>query len=420
VIRADRDGFCTTEIVPLKANAAVESGYLFYWLRHPRFLDYVTSVSHGLNMPRLGTVEGRRAPFVLAPRNEQHRIADKLDAVLARVDTCRARLDRVPAILKRFREAVLEAAVSGRLTEEWRAKHPTVTTWLECVRRNPPSLPDSYRRLAKRRIEIVPVEHSAANLPLAWSVQTIAALYEAKALIDFADGNHGSAYPRKEDFSAVGVPFVTAQQITDSHLVDLRSSPRLRKSKAESLVKGWATQGDVLLTHNATVGRVSRLENTTEPVLLGTSVTFYRFNERYVSARYAMWVFASSFFQRQLAGVMSQTTRDQVPITMQVSLHFICPPVEEQQEIARRVDELFTLADGLEAKHRAAMERVERLTPAVLAKAFRGELVPQDPGDEPASVMLERIRAQRPVIGAPASSRSRETAASVRSVRAAI
>jgi type I restriction enzyme S subunit len=53
VIRADQDGFCTTEIVPLKSNFAVDGGYLFHWLRHPRFQDYVTNVSHGLNMPRL-------------------------------------------------------------------------------------------------------------------------------------------------------------------------------------------------------------------------------------------------------------------------------------------------------------------------------------------------------------------------------
>ena len=67
------------------------------------------------------------APFVLAPLNEQKRIADKLDAVLARVDACRERLDRVPAILKRFRQAVLAAATSGKLTEEWRASNDDST-----------------------------------------------------------------------------------------------------------------------------------------------------------------------------------------------------------------------------------------------------------------------------------------------------
>ena len=65
-------------------------------------------------------------PLPLAPLNEQKRIADKLDAVLARVDACRERLDRVPAILKRFRQAVLAAATSGKLTEEWRETSPAL------------------------------------------------------------------------------------------------------------------------------------------------------------------------------------------------------------------------------------------------------------------------------------------------------
>src|SRR5712691_5787698 len=118
VVRADQDGYCTTEIVPLRPSEAIDGGYLFYWLKHPAFLEYVTSASHGLNMPRLGTEAGKEAPFVLAPLNEQKRIADKLDEVLVLVDACREHLDRVPAILKRCRQAVLAAATSGKLTEE--------------------------------------------------------------------------------------------------------------------------------------------------------------------------------------------------------------------------------------------------------------------------------------------------------------
>src|SRR5262249_49427048 len=68
------------------------------------------------------------------------------------------------------------------------------------------------------------------------------------------------------------------------------------------------------------------------------------------------------------------------------------PSLDEQHEIVRRVETLFAFADRLEARYNAARAQAERLTPALLAKAFRGELVPQDPNDEPASVLLERIR----------------------------
>ncbi len=66
ILIADRPGYCTTEIVPLKAGKYLDNRYLFYWLKHPAFLDYVEAESHGLNMPRLGTETGRIAPFVLA------------------------------------------------------------------------------------------------------------------------------------------------------------------------------------------------------------------------------------------------------------------------------------------------------------------------------------------------------------------
>jgi type I restriction enzyme S subunit len=74
---------------------------------------------------------------------------------------------------------------------------------------------------------------------------------------------------------------------------------------------------------------------------------------------------------------------------------FLLPSVEEQEEIVRRAQELFSLADQLEARLTATRRIVDRLTPALLAKAFRGELMPQDPSDEPASELLARIRAAR-------------------------
>ena len=88
-------------------------------------------------------------------------------------------------------------------------------------------------------------------------------------------------------------------------------------------------------------------------------------------------------------------------------LPVLIPPVEEQHEIVRRVEALFALADRVEARYNTARARVHGLTPALLAKAFRGELVPQDPNDEPASVLLERIRTQRTQEAASAKRTSR-------------
>jgi type I restriction enzyme S subunit len=397
VVRASESGYCTTEIIPLTPPAELDGGYLFHWLKHPRFLEYVTSVSHGLNMPRLGTDAGRAAPFILAPLREQVRIADKLDVMLARVDACRDRLDRVPAILKRFRQAVLAAATSGELSRDWRAMQKVpLRPWRDAAKNA--RLPDGYDRLSKQSFRAVRIEHDAGILPPEWSVPTIAELYDASVLLDFADGNHGSLYPRKEEFSesnaeGAGVTFLTATQMGESWELDLKACPRLRRQKAEQLTKGWARNGDVLLSHNATVGRVALLDGAADDVLLGTSVTFYRFNPAFVAPRFARIVFSSPFFQNQLRSVMEQTTRDQVPITKQVSLRMVCPPIEEQDELVRRVDGLLASAAQLVRRRTAAAQLVERLNLSLLMSAFRGALVPQDPDDEPASDLLAKLKA---------------------------
>jgi type I restriction enzyme, S subunit len=132
VIIADEKGYCTTEIIPIRSNQAVDGQFLFYWLKHPIFLEYVEAVSHGINMPRLGTEAGLQAPFILAPLNEQKRIAQRLNLLLTRIDKAKAHLDRIPPLLKRFRQSVLAAATSGKLTEDWREANEKTEEFQYC------------------------------------------------------------------------------------------------------------------------------------------------------------------------------------------------------------------------------------------------------------------------------------------------
>ena len=120
VLIANQDGYCTTEIIPLKPNLAINERYLFYWLKHSEFLSYVESVSHGIQMPRLGTEAGLKAPLILAPVNEQRRIIAKLDSLFVRSRSAREELERIPKLCDRYKQAVLATAISGEMTKEWR------------------------------------------------------------------------------------------------------------------------------------------------------------------------------------------------------------------------------------------------------------------------------------------------------------
>jgi type I restriction enzyme, S subunit len=198
-----------------------------------------------------------------------------------------------------------------------------------------------------------------------WITATIDSLLKTGAITGHKDGNHGSDYPRIEEFGSVGVPFLTAKSLHDGK-VDIDNAPRLADERANKLRFGFVAPGDVLLSHNATVGRVAIVPNFTGRLLIGTSLTYFRVNPEKLSARYLAAYFAGRKFQDQLAAVMSFSTRNQVPITLQRRLSVIVPPPPEQHAIA---SVLGTLDDKIELNRRMN-ETLEAMAQALFKSWF--------------------------------------------------
>jgi type I restriction enzyme S subunit len=104
----------------MRPTEQIDARFFGYFFSTDAYRTEVSSMARGVNINNLKRDHFAAISLPLAPFGEQKRIADKLDAVLARVDACRERLDRVPDILRRFRQSVLAAATSGSLTEDWR------------------------------------------------------------------------------------------------------------------------------------------------------------------------------------------------------------------------------------------------------------------------------------------------------------
>ncbi|QTF58900.1 restriction endonuclease subunit S [Stutzerimonas frequens] len=129
---------------------------------------------------------------------------------------------------------------------------------------------------------------------------------------------------------------------------------------------------------------------------------------REISAKYVYLWLSTNLALSWMKGSSREVARPTLNLEQLRALPVPIPACGEQTEIVRRVEQLFAFADQLEARVKAAQIRIDRLTQSILAKAFRGELVPQDPNDEPASVLLERIKAQR--AAAPKAKRGRRAA----------
>ena len=187
---------------------------------------------------------------------------------------------------------------------------------------------------------------------------TIEELITSGAIVAHKDGNYGSNYPRVEEFGLDGVPFLTAKSLRDGY-VDIASAPRLADARADELRFGFVEPDDVLLSHNATIGRVAVVPPHKGRLLVGTSLTYFRLNPQKLLPRYFAVYLAGSDFQNQLVAVMSHSTRNQVPVTAQRKLEVVVPPLAEQKAIAAV---LGALDDKIELNRRtnATLEAMAR------------------------------------------------------------
>lgn len=166
---------------------------------------------------------------------------------------------------------------------------------------------------------------------------SIADMLIKKILLLHKDGNHGSYYPKSDQFGDVGIPFLTAKCISESGQINDKSIELLNNESASKLTIGWIEDGDVLLAHNASVGKVALYEGIYEKALIGTSLTAFRPNQKYLTSDYLYAALRSTKFQSQLTKNMGQTTRNQVPITAQRRLSFCIPSVELQIKFSERM-----------------------------------------------------------------------------------
>ena len=166
-----------------------------------------------------------------------------------------------------------------------------------------------------------------------WEEKTIQYFLDQNYIFDQMDGNHGELYPKSEEFSDSGIPYIGATDFSNG-TVNFLSCKKIPLERAIKFKKGIAKNGDVLFAHNATVGPVALLMTNLEFVILSTTATYYRCNPKKLINTYLKSVLESDYFKKQYVGIMSQSTRNQVPITTQRKLNLVVPCLEEQTKIA--------------------------------------------------------------------------------------
>ena len=261
-------------------NKNISNRYIWYFLKSDAFNKYVAEKNRGGTQKFLSLNDIRRMKVPYISYFEQISVVEKLDMVYK-------------VIMQRIKELqLLDDLIKARFVEMFG---------------DPVENPKKYYVAALR--ELIDKEYITYHL----------------------DGNHGGDYPRSDEFVDNGVPYISANCIVNGE-VDFSRAKYLTPERASKLRKGIARDEDVLFAHNATVGPTVVLHTDEEKVILGTSLTAYRCNKKEIMPDYLKTYMLSDGFIQQYSAEMKQTTRNQVPITIQKKYLFLIPPIEEQRQ----------------------------------------------------------------------------------------
>ena len=376
------------------------SKYLLAFFKTPLFLEEgareMTGAVGHQRVPKRYVLDSL---IPLAPINEQRRITEKLDLVMTHLDGCNKSLDRVPSLLKQFRQSVLAAAISGNLTRDWREtskvairSNDLLETMRACHRDFANKLregskstkPDHTRRRRYRVPEAVDLS-LLGTLPETWVWGSGGELVEVGHEIVYGIVQPGPKLKK-------GIPYIRGTDIHDGEILAgqlLRTSPEIASRYSHSTVRG----GDVLLgiiraTKVAIVPNSLTGANSTRSTALFRPSTVIRAKFLAIALEAPA---TQAWLHERYRGIdmpgLNLADVRRVPIPL--------PPLEEQDEIVRRVKCLFCSERRAFQAYSQVRMCLDRLAPSLFNKVFRGEFVPQDPNDEKSSDVLERIRALR-------------------------
>jgi type I restriction enzyme S subunit len=359
LIKTCPDSVFASYLIRVRPSAALLPEYVAAFFQSDSYWNQITENLSGSAQPNCNASKLASLLVPIPPLPEQRRIVAKLEALLSKVSTTQRRLSHVPTLLKRFRQSVLAAACSGKLTADWREENEAKV------------LQDTNNE----------------EFPPSWQLtQLVKMLQPGRAI------SYGIVKPGVHDPN--GVRLLKSQQVRDREL-DLTQDFRITRELDDEYARTRLCGGELLLNLvGASIGRTA----IAPPELQGANVS-RAISVIPVVPESTQWV------QLNLCGPVGQNLIQQPVLNLSEvrTMPIPVPPLPEQQEIVRRVEKLFAFADQIESRLKQAQARVDRLTQSLLAKAFRGELLPteaelarqQGRPYESAKELLARIRANQ-------------------------
>ena len=411
-------GYVVISSEPLATNQGFKSlvpapgifnEYVYYYLVASR--EYARKRASGTTFLELSGRAFGDLPIPLAPTATQHKIVAKIEELVSKLDKGVESLKTARAKLNVYRQAVLKHAFEGKLTAQWREENKDklekpeqllarikqerearyehqLREWKAAVKEWGGKRENGKKPSKPRKPKDV---NSARNadllgaLPVGWrwiAVSEIADLV--------TDGTHHTP-----NYASSGVPFISVKDVRHGR-VNFDDCKFISRDEHAALIQRCHPEpGDLLITKSGTIGRLAIVPDREISLFVSVALVKIQNAQAHISSRWLRYAFEHH--------VMGLNIDQQIKGGLLKNYHLedlrlarlpLCG-IREQEELVRQVEEKFSALEELDTTLAQQMERVDAFRHSILKKAFSGQLVPQDPDDEPASILLERIKATK-------------------------
>ena len=299
-----------------------------YFFQTQYYRNTICSLASGININNIKKEHIENLQIPLPPLEEQKQIAEKLDKLFAQIESIKKSIERIPELLKNFRQQILTYAVTGKLTEDWR-KDKQLDAW---------------------RVEL------------------------AK---DCCVKVQSGGTPKGSKFETVGIPFLKVYNIVNNK-IDFESEPQYVSEEIQNsqIKKSITYPGDVIMNIvGPPLNKVAIIPDTYKEWNLNQAITLFRPKE-YLNNKYLYYFFCEGSSVNSVIdktrGVVGQVN---ISLSQCRDFSISIPPMEEQLEIVKRIESLFNILDDAERRYQLLCDKLDKLPQALLCKAFKGELI---------------------------------------------
>lgn len=362
----------------IRGREGIEQRFLFYFFRTNMIISELNNKSTGTTFKSISGNVLKNLEIPLPPLPEQHRIVNKIEELFTRLDAGIEALNKVKAQLKLYRQAVLKSAFEGKLTEEWReANKDNLEPASELLQR----IKEEKKKSAKGKYKELPTLDTTGlpELPEGWSWTRVGDVY------NIVSG--GTPSTHVNEYWNGNIPWITSADIHD--LKDIRPRRFINIEAVKNSATNLVPEESLIVVTRVGLGKIAVAD---EPMCFSQDSQALVKNS-FIYAHYALYclyqaiqVFKYINRGTTIAGVTKKQLSDML---------FPLPPFREQQKIVGEIERHFSIAYQAEIIIDQNLEKAETLKQSIFKRAFEGKLVPQDPNDEPAEKLLERIKAEK-------------------------